>query len=267
MSVLRSIGAELMKFTTVRSTAILAIVLVLYMAAAGGGFAAVLGIATDGAPELTGGFSAAPFIYSLGSSIGYVFPVIVGALAVTGEMRFQTLTPTFLATPRRSVVLTGKLISAAIVGAVFGVIALVGAVAPGALILNGFGLETELGSSDTWALFGRLLLAMTLWALVGVGLGTLIPNQVIVIVVVLAFTQFVEPTLRFAAMFADWAADLGRFLPGAASDSLVGASVFNALGSGVTEPLEHWQGGLVLLAVATVLLLIGSVTTWRRDVT
>ena len=35
----------------------------------------------------------APLIYSFASSIGYVFPVLLGALAVTGEFRHKTLTP------------------------------------------------------------------------------------------------------------------------------------------------------------------------------
>ena len=47
----------------------------------------------------------APLIYSFASSVGYVFPVLLGALAVTGEFRHKTLTPTFLAEPNRSLVL------------------------------------------------------------------------------------------------------------------------------------------------------------------
>ena len=60
-----------------------------------------------------------------------------------------------------------------------------------------------LGESDTWALVGRGVLAMALWATIGVGLGSLVPNQVAAIVIVIAFTQFVEPILRLAASLND----------------------------------------------------------------
>ncbi len=83
------------------------------------------------------------------------------------------------------------------------------------------------------------------------------------------FTQFLEPVGRAAAAFVDGLSDITRFLPGAASDALVGASVFNmsvATGSGGSEPLEWWVGGLVLLGYAVVLVILGHLLSWRRDV-
>jgi hypothetical protein len=110
---------------------------------------------------------------------------------------------------------------------------------------------------------------MALWAVIGVGIGSLIQNQIAAIVVVLAFTQFVEPILRFGTSIWDWTAEVGRFLPGAASDALVGSSVFSVFGMGgsTVEPLDWWQGGLVLLAIALVVAIAGYLTAWRRDIT
>ncbi len=218
-----------------------------------------------GAP-LPPGTDLAPLLYSFASSIGYVFPVLLGALAVTGEFRHRTLTPTFLAQPHRSTVLSAKFLSQLVVGAGLGVIAFVVSVSAGAAALAGFGLETDLDSSDTWALVGRGILAMALWGAIGVGLGVLVTNQVAAIVIVIAFTQFVEPILRFAASLNDVTANIGKFLPGAASDALVGASFFSIASVGATEVLEWWQGGLVLLGIAAVATVIGGATTWRRDV-
>ena len=82
-----------------------------------------------------------------------------------------------------------------VVGAVYGAIALAASVGIGALVMNGFGIDPQLADSATWALVGRSVLAMALWATIGVGLGVLVPNQVATIVIVLAFTQFVEPLL------------------------------------------------------------------------
>ena len=59
---------------------------------------------------------------------------------------------------------------------------------------------------------------------------------------------------------------MARFLPGAASDALVGASFYSTLAGG-SDALEWWQGGLVLAGYAVVFLVVGASTFWRRDVT
>jgi len=269
------IAASRSEVTKVFSTAgwwILAIVLVFYVGSTAAGLAFVFGASATG--ELTGGSGAivpadglAALIYSLGGSIGYVFPLLIGTLMVTTEFRHQTLTPTFLATPRRGLVLWAKLIAGIVIGGLFAVVAVLSAAAPGAGILAVLGVDTGLGSGDTWALFARTVLALMLWTLVGIGVGTLVRNQVVAIVVVLAFTQFVEPLLRVAGGFVDWIADLTRFLPGAASDALIGASIYAVMGGGAGESLEWWHGGIVLLAYALIVLLIGHIVSWRRDVT
>ncbi|NYF10310.1 ABC-type transport system involved in multi-copper enzyme maturation permease subunit [Leifsonia sp. AK011] len=268
-----ALRSELLKLTSVRLWWVLLLILVGYV-----GFTAALLAGLFGAISAQPGQADAPqlpaevlppIVYSTATAIGYVFPLILGALAVTSEFRYQTLTPTFLAQPRRGVVLGAKLVVLAIAGAVYGIAALVASVGLGAPVLGFTGVPTALDVSDTWLLMARVVLAMGLWAAVGVGLGTLIPNQIASIVIVLAFTQFLEPILRFGTAFIDWTAAVGRFLPGAASDALVGASVYTSLGVGssTVEALEWWQGGLVLAAYGVVIAVAGAFTTWRRDVT
>jgi ABC-2 type transport system permease protein len=265
--------AEVAKILTTRIWWILAIILVVYIAFISGGLGALFGFLSNSGGEDAQGAPPmeilAPMLYGSVSTFGYVFPVLLGALAVTGEYRHQMLTPTFLATPKRGLVLGAKSAALLIFGAIFGVFGVIASVGAGAGVLALFGLDTQLDNSDTWAMIGRGVLALALWAVIGVGLGALIPNQVAAIVVILAFTQFVEPTLRAVTMFADWAASLGRFLPGAASDALVGApSLFAAGATGMgADPLEWWQGGLLLAALALVLTVLGYFVSWKRDVT
>lgn len=268
-----AIRAETLKLTSTRMWWVLLIVLVGYVLFIAGIIAGAFGalgaeLAGAGAPPLDPA-SLPPLVYSTATAVGYVFPLILGALAVTGEFRHQTLTPTFLATPRRGTVLGAKMIVLAIAGAVFGLAGAAAAIGIGAPVLELTGQSAELGSSETWAMAGRIVLAMALWAVVGVGVGALVPNQLASIVIVLAFTQFVEPILRLGASVWEWSAHLGNFLPGAASDALVGASVYTMAmpgGSGV-DPLTWWQGGLVLLGYAVLATVAGYLTSWRRDVT
>ena len=263
-----ALSSEITKITSTRLWWILAIIMAAYVAVCAGGAAALfgaLGDSTNG-PSISGE-SLAPLIYSFGPTLGYVFAVLLGALATTGEFRHQTLTPTFLSVPRRGRVLVAKLVALIGFGAVYGVIAMVAAVGAGAGLLLAFGIDPQLGDPNTWALIGRSVLAMALWSAIGVGLGVLVPSQVAAIVIVLAFTQFVEPILRLASSIADWTAQIGQFLPGAASDALVGASFFALAGGAGGPMLEWWQGGLVLLGIAILVSILGWFTSWRRDVT
>lgn len=273
MSVVAASRSEFTKQFSTSMWWILAIVLVAYVGFTAAVLAFALAASTTGAiggdgPSLPAD-QISPLLYSVGTAVGYVFPLLIGTLMVTTEFRHKTLTPTFLATPRRGTVLWAKIIVGIFVGAVFGVIGVIASVGPAAAFLVGYGLDTDFASSDTWALLGRMLIAYVLWVVIGIGVGALVRNQVGAVVGVLVFTQFLEPVARAAAAFVEQIEPVVRYLPGAASDALVGASIF-ALSAGpggsTGDPLEWWAGGLVLLAYAVVLLLLGYFTSWRRDV-
>lgn len=271
-ALLRAVLAEARKTVTTRMWWVLALVLFGYIALSAGAIALAFGSISTGSgaePGLDEVRAQLPvLVYSTATAVGYVFPVIFGAMMVTSEARHRTLTVAFLAFPGRAVVLVAKGIVGAVVGAAYGVIAVAASVGVGASILAAMGLDANLGDGETWLLLARIVLAMAVWGLVGVGVGAMVPSQIGSIVGILAFTQLVEPLLRTAAAFVDWVAEVGRFLPGAAGDALVGASIYVAFGtSGGSTSLEWWQGGLVLLAYAAVFGAVGALTTWRRDVT
>jgi ABC-2 type transport system permease protein len=269
MTFLRAVSAEFTKILTTRLWWVLALILFGYVGFAAAAIGFFLSITPEEAAMPIPDDFLAPLVYSMATATGYVFPIIFGAMSITSEVRHRTLGTVFLATPNRSVVLAAKAVAGLVVGAVFGVISLLASVGLGAPVLAATGQETLLGDSDTWLMLGRIVLAMGLWGLVGVGLGVLIPSQIGSIVTIIAFTQFVEPILRTAAAFADWLGEVAKFLPGAAGDALVGASFFSVFagGGGGADPLEWWQGGLVLAGYAVLMGAIGAATTWRRDVT
>lgn len=270
MSLATATRSEVTKQFSTSMWWILAIVLVAYVGSSAGGIAALVGMQQSGALgdtealPLTGDVTG--LLYSFASSLGYVFALLVGALMTTGEIRHKTLTPTFLAVPKRGRVLVAKVVVGMFIGLLYGVIALISTVGPVALILALFGEDTALGEADTWAMFGRILLALVLWTIIGVGLGALVRNQIAAVVGILVFTQFIEPILRMAASFIEGLGDIADYLPGAASDTLVGASFLDlASAPGATTP-EWWVGGITLAVYAVVFLLLGWLTSWRRDV-
>jgi hypothetical protein len=224
------------------------------------------------APELDP-IVTANLVYSSVTAVGLVIPLLFGALLATTEYRHGTLTPTVLAQPRRGIVLAAKSCVAALMGALYGVIGLIGSVGLGAPVLAVLGEPTALDEPEVIAVLLRTLLATALWSLLGLGLGALLTSQIAAIVIVLAFTQFVEPILRLVANVWEWSASLGRFLPGAATDALVGAGLFSSLNaldpsipSAEVDALLWWQGGLMLAGLAAGLLVASALTTMRRDV-
>jgi ABC-type transport system involved in multi-copper enzyme maturation permease subunit len=265
---MRAVAAEFRKTFSTRLWWVLGLILFGYVGASAAGIGFLLSITPDESTPIPPGFLA-PLVYSMTTATGFVFPVIFGAMSITGEVRHRTLATAFLATPHRATVLAAKAVSGFAVGALLGVIGLLASVGLGAPVLAANGQDTVLGEGDTWLLFGRIVLAMAVWGLIGVGVGVMIPSQIGSIVAILAFTQFVEPLLRTAAAFVDGLAEVGRFLPGAAGDALVGSSFFTvfAVAGGGAEALDWWQGGLVLVAYAAVFGTIGALTTWRRDLT
>lgn len=285
----RSLSSEWRKMLATKLWWILAIVLAVYSAAIAAMFAFVFSAMSDAITGMTDtgaespGVEAAPMpllpaqetadlIYSSASALGYVVPLLLGALAATGELRHRTLALTFTFEPKRGIVLGTKTIVLLAFGALLGVAGLLGSVGAGAAVIAATGGDPMLGTSETWALIARSLSALALWAVIGFGIGVLVRNQAFTIVIALVFTQFIEPTLRAGAQFWEWSAEIAKFLPGAATDAFVGASVLTGLagtdpssaeGSG---PLGIWAGLAVLIAYGAVALFAGWALRWRRDV-
>lgn len=257
--------AEWLKVFTTRTWWVLGLVMVLFI----GFTAALLGVAFSellGVPGEAVGDSPAPMIYSLGSAMGYLFPVLLGALSVTGEYRHHTLTPTFTSVGSRGPVLGAKVAVQAVLGFIYGIVAVATAVVASVFFFMAAGMNTGLSDASTWAMFARSVVAMSLWAVVGVGLGALIRSQAGAIVLVLAFTQFIEPIARMGGMFNKTAASITQFLPGSVSDAFVGDSIYSAMQAGVGATLQWWVAGLVLAGYGLVLTLAAYFTRWQGDV-
>ncbi|MDR2454862.1 MAG: hypothetical protein LBD51_10195 [Bifidobacteriaceae bacterium] len=247
-----------------------------YLAMMGATMALVLQLAPSSPPGganagggLPSGSGLAILVYSMAGSMAYVFPLLVGALGVTQEYRHKTITATFLAEPRRGLVLVAKLIAAVPMGAAYGLVCVAATALPAAAVFAATGQATGLGEADTWALFGRSLLDFTIWAPLGVGVGALVHNQVAAIVGILAVTQFAEPLVRALPMMTNQVWPWTDFLPGAAGDAIQGASFYDTMtpGGAGGAALAWWAAALVLLGWAALLATAGYLAAWRRDVT
>lgn len=262
-----AIKAEIRKLFTTRLWWLLALVLVAYLVFIGAVMAFSFTVApesVDGGGGMPEGEELARVIYSLTSPIGYVFPLIVGSLLFTGEFRHKTITASLLAQPNRSVLMGAKLVAAAVVGVIYGIVGTASTVAGSAPILAWRGDGTFLTANSVLVLLGMSVLVMTIWAVLGTAIGSVLTNQVAAIIVILAFTQFIEPIARVALGAWDATSEVAKFMPGAAADAMLGASFF--AGNAATDLLSRGAGAAVLLAYVLLFAVIGRFVTLRRDV-
>ncbi len=256
--------AELRKLTTTRMWWLLLIVMVGYLAFVAGVVALSQTVLLPEGATGPDADVAASSTYSLVNGVGYVFPLIIGSLAMTTEFRHQTITQSLLADPDRTTFLLAKLVAIIPIGLVAGLAATVAVVGAGAPVLALAGDGSMLGDGDVLlgVVFGVVVVA--LWSVIGVGFGSWVSNQVAAIVVILAFTQFVEPIARVALVQVDAFDRIGAFLPGAAADALIGASFIGDPSD--LDLLPRWAALVVLLAYAVLFAVIGRLTTLRRDI-
>lgn len=268
-----ALRTETRKISTTRAWWINGAVMFAYMGVLAAIMAAsfVLSIRSEGSAStgLPGGATLdaeaiASSVYTLAVALGYIFPAVLGALVVTSEFRHRTITPTLLAEPRRTVVLVSKLVAVIPFAVVVGIAGVLGTVIGGAGTLALLGEPTFISDPQMLRTIALSALALAIWALVGVGFGSVLTNQVAAIVVLLVFTQFVEPLLRLLLAQFDATETLSKFLPGAAGEAIAGSSLY--VSSGLADLLSAWQGVLVLLGYAVVFLVIGRLTTFRHDI-
>ncbi|MEV7972760.1 ABC transporter permease [Cellulomonas sp. NPDC089187] len=264
-----TLRAEYRKLVTTRLWWVLLLTMAGYMLF----IAAVMGFALtvdpsagveSGLPAGLDDRTVAVTIYTLSASLGFVFPLLVGVMSVTGEFRHHTITPTLLAEPNRTRLIAAKLLASIPLGAVFGVVGAAVTTGGGAAVLAIGGHPTLLGDPGVLAVVARTALALAVWCVLGVGLGCALTNQVLAIVVVLAFTQFIEPIARMLFGQIDALSSVGAYLPGAAGEAISGGSFYSTAGLG--DVLPGWAGALVLVGYALLFALIGRLTTFRRDI-
>ncbi|MDR1264763.1 MAG: ABC transporter permease [Propionibacteriaceae bacterium] len=271
------ITAEFRKFFTTRMWWVMLLITVGYSGLMAAGFALLFDFAVDemmaGSPDGAAVLNEVlyPLIYPMGAMTGFIFPVLVGAMSVTGEFRHQTITGTFLAEPRRWRSLTAKLIASLPLGLIYGAATTLACVGCGGGLMKLLGYSAGLDKADTWEVIGRSVWTLVLWTVVGVGFGLLLKNQVASIVVVLAFTQLVEPLLQMIPLLTGVAMPFLSYLPMAAGNAVAGGNALSALGddsggNSIIVLLSAPVGSAVLLAYGLVFAAIGYFVNWRRDV-
>ena len=252
---MRTFRSEWRKLVSVRIWLGLAVAALLYTALNAGVLVALSGLDIGGAPvpALTDPATLRSVYASAGSAS--VLVLVLGILSMTSEYRHQTITATLLATPQRGRLVAGKMAAAALLGAAIGA-----ACALLSLLILGIGLLVKDSAPVDWAdvaaVSAGVVLGFGVYAIVGVGFGSLVRNQIAAITGALIWVLLVE-----SAIVAFWPA-IGKWLPGGAFNGVLGVESF-----GGASYLPVALAAPVLLAYGALFALLAVRTTLQRDIT
>ncbi len=260
----RLVRTELLKLRTTRVWWGLLLTGVLLAFLNSGLFAATAGVALgDGRPSPPPTDPAMlRSIYTGGFANGYVITLCLGVLGMAGEYRHLTITPTLLAVPSRARLVAAKLLAYLLAGLAYGVVLVVSGAVLGAVIVAARGYPVGLDAPGVLRSMVLAAIGCAVWAVFGLGLGTLITNQIVALLTAIGFGVLAGPLLALALQAAKLGS-VAQYLPNQASAALVQGTD----GGFEQQLLPWWGGGLVLLAYGVAFAVLGAALTTRRDVT
>jgi ABC-2 type transport system permease protein len=221
-----------------------------------GGFAALLtgfaGNADSGIPGVgTEGFEEVALAQATNATI---LALILGIIGMTQEYRHRTATPTFLAEPRRWKVVVAKLLAYALAAVPFALVAVAVNVLVVSIYAGARGAAPSLTGHNVEVL-ATSGLSLVIYALIGVGIGALLRNQVGAIVGALVYLFVVEPVIRSIPATSG----AYKWMPGGGLEAMT--ATFQG-----PDLLGAWEGGLLLVGYGLLAALLGTLLAVRRDV-
>lgn len=234
------VAAEVRKLSTTRS---------FYLLLAG---VVVLALVSVVDPERSAATFAKPFheqtFVFFTSLLTRILVLVMGIRAITDELRYGTIVSTLVVSPRRGRLMAAKGVTVSLAGALLAVTGWVAMVAAASALAAMDGTTLSLGAGAWRSLAGTAVAGVT-WALVGLGLGAIVRNQLVATVGGLVWLMGLEDAVR------GWLGDVAMYLPGQSGLALTIGSSGRALA----------VGAATMAAYALAATLAGA-AAMRRDV-
>jgi hypothetical protein len=198
------------------------------------------------------------------SQISGVLPFVLalGILVITSEYRHQTITSAFLVSPNRARVVTAKFVVAGLAAVA---VTVVTAILFLALVIPWLAATNvtidDFGETVMLPVVGAIIAGVG-YALIGVGLGAWVRNQIGALIGGLLWILLAEPIIALALP------DVAKWTPAGAAAALtraVGAGIGGDIDADAYLPM--WAGGLLLFGYAVVITASATQITVKRDVT
>lgn len=223
------------------------------------GFAAIMLGTEDEVAEVSVGMT------EFGYTFGLAVVMVLGALAVTTEYRFNTIKTTFLAVPHRGSALVAKTLVVALLAFVVGELAGFGSWGLGLLMQPEANLT--LNTTAEWINVAGIGAVYALAAVIAVAVGVLVRHSAGAISLLLIYTLVVE---SLVPLIPDVGDDIYKWMPFNVAHKFVtgdgGTRTVAEAGPPLsTAELSQWWSLAYFAGVALVLLIISVLTAKKRD--
>ena len=189
------------------------------------------------------------------ASSGSLVILVLGVMVMAGEFRHNTATSTFLVSPDRRQVVRAKMIAVSIVGVLVALAASALTLAISLPWLANKDIDVDVLSGDVAPVLLGGIAATALYALVGVGVGSMVRNQTTAVAGAVVWVLIVE------GLLVSFAPDIGRWLPGGAASALSGVASANG------GLLPMWGAALLLTVYGLAFAGAGSRSIRNTDLT
>jgi hypothetical protein len=196
------------------------------------------------------------------SGTAYVVVFVLGVLGVTTEFRYQTITPTVLQTPSRWTIVTAKMITYAVLGALYALVAVAVQLVVAVPWLSSKNVDVDFGNGQVQHAIIGVFAVVALFGVVGLGFGALLRNQIVAVVVGILFLLVLENVLlAIPVVKKAW-----PYTPNGGIQAILHTTGSTKVVDGV-HLLSTTGGVIVLLLWAFVPAIAGAAFTMNRDIT
>lgn len=223
-------------------------------------------VVTVGLAALITGAGDGEFVSVASTQFGYNFGIavimVLAALAVTTEYRFNTIKTTFQAVPNRAAVLSAKAVVVAVLALVIGELSAFGSLGVAKLLKPDSDLA--LNTADKWINVAGIGPVYALAAILAVGVGILIRHSAGAIAALMIYTLAVESLVQLIPNIGpkiyEWMPFnvVNKFVTAGAGDNMTGPPPS-------TSPLSPGWALAYFAAFALVVLGIGITVAKKRD--
>lgn len=216
------------------------------------------------APTTTAGLRS---LVGAGYEAGVVMAPVLGVICITTEYRHRVLTATLLLHPKRADVITAKVAASVLWGLLMAVASFAMVAAMGIPLLVAEGGSVSAMLHQVGPVVPGILAAYALLAMYGMGIGTLVRNQIGGVILALGITLVLEPII--VAIFSSLAHMDVNFLPSRATQAVAGGLIpGGAANAGTTRSLllSWWAGALALIGWGAGSSILGYFLSFKRDV-
>lgn len=202
-----------------------------------------------------------------GYEAGVVMAPVLGVICITSEHRHRVLTATLLLHPKRAEVITAKVIASVLWGLLLSVASFVMVAAMGIPLLVAEGGSVSAMLHQVGPVVPGIFAAYALLAMYGMGIGTLVKNQIGGVILAIGITLVLEPII--IAIFSSLVHVDVNFLPSRATQAVAGGLIPGGGANGAASPavlLSWWAGALALIGWGLGTAVLGYYLSFRRDV-